>query len=46
MPAAPQLPQYVALAVVFAGIDFVVMLAYALTGVRISAFFIYFIYCS
>ncbi|MBN9428129.1 MAG: LysE family translocator [Burkholderiales bacterium] len=38
VPAAPQLPQYAALAVVFAGIDFVVMLAYALTGARAIRF--------
>jgi len=31
-PAAPQLQQYVILAVVFAGLDFAVMLAYALLG--------------
>lgn len=31
-PAAPQIQQYVILAVVFAGLDFAVMLAYALLG--------------
>jgi threonine/homoserine/homoserine lactone efflux protein len=34
VPTDPQLPQYVALAVTFAAIDFVVMLAYALAGAR------------
>lgn len=33
-PAAPQLPQYVALAIVFAGMDFCVMFAYAAAGAR------------
>ncbi|RZJ10026.1 MAG: LysE family translocator [Acidovorax sp.] len=32
--AAPQWPQYTAIAVVFAGLDFVVMLAYAVIGAR------------
>jgi threonine/homoserine/homoserine lactone efflux protein len=31
-PTEPQIPQYVALAVAFASIDFVVMLGYALAG--------------
>jgi threonine/homoserine/homoserine lactone efflux protein len=31
-PAEPQIPQYVALAVTFASIDFIVMLGYALAG--------------
>jgi threonine/homoserine/homoserine lactone efflux protein len=34
VPTEPQLPQYVALAVTFATIDFVVMLAYSLAGAR------------
>ncbi len=33
-PAAAQAPQYVALAIVFAGMDFSVMLAYAFVGAR------------
>ncbi len=33
-PAAAQAPQYVALAIVFAGMDFSVMLAYAFIGER------------
>lgn len=34
VPAQPQLPQYVTLAVTFAAIDFAVMFAYALTGTQ------------
>jgi threonine/homoserine/homoserine lactone efflux protein len=33
-PSAPQWPQYVAIGLVFAGLDFAVMLAYALVGAR------------
>jgi threonine/homoserine/homoserine lactone efflux protein len=33
-PAAAQAPQYVAIALVYASLDFLVMLAYALTGAR------------
>ena len=33
-PALPQAPQYVAIALVFAGLDFAVMFAYAFTGAR------------
>jgi len=33
-PAAAQAPQYVTIAIVFASLDFLVMLAYALTGAR------------
>lgn len=32
--SAPQWPQYAAIAVVFAGLDFAVMLAYAITGAK------------
>lgn len=37
-PAQPQLPQYVALALTFATIDFVVMFAYALAGAQAIRF--------
>jgi threonine/homoserine/homoserine lactone efflux protein len=37
--AEPQLPQYAVLAVTFAAIDFVVMLAYALAGAQAVKFF-------
>ena len=33
-PAAAQVPQYLIISVVFAGLDFAVMLAYALVGAR------------
>lgn len=33
-PSAPQAPQYLAISLVFAGLDFAVMFAYALTGAR------------
>jgi threonine/homoserine/homoserine lactone efflux protein len=33
-PAAPQVPQYAAISVVFAGLDFAVMLAYAFAGAK------------
>jgi threonine/homoserine/homoserine lactone efflux protein len=33
-PQAAQAPQYVVIAIVFAGLDFLVMLAYAVTGAR------------
>lgn len=38
VPAEPQLPQYAALAVIFASIDFAVMFAYALAGSRAMRF--------
>ncbi len=33
-PAAPQVPQYVTIAIVFAGLDFAVMFAYAFAGAK------------
>jgi threonine/homoserine/homoserine lactone efflux protein len=38
VPAEPQLPQYAALAVIFASIDFAVMFAYSLAGSRAMRF--------
>jgi threonine/homoserine/homoserine lactone efflux protein len=33
-PAAPQVPQYIAIVIVFAGLDFLVMFGYAVTGAK------------
>ncbi|HVE52340.1 MAG TPA: LysE family translocator [Ramlibacter sp.] len=38
-PQAAQAPQYVAIAIVFAGLDFLVMFAYAVTGARAMRLF-------